>query len=898
MKSFFKKLSLVLAAAMVITMLPAQSIKAAGNDVVIGPSKELAQASQKFTMEAGSTAKWGFWGASDYAYKTDASSIRFTSSKPAVATVDSTSRVVTAVSAGETIIKFSVTTKSKTWTGEATLTVTAKGVVGNVEAKQYAKDTIYVTFATEDEAKAAKDNTKVQLIKKTSAREFEIPVNSAKFTVKENVLQISQLSWGVTYRVLVNGKKVADVPMTKGTPTLLIVTYEPTAVGSTTTSKTITGTSNTNPTGAPTVTVYDENGIVIEQGESKNVSGLRFTSDSAKSKNASIISNTQGTVQFRAVDAYCYIKATYTFKVDNVNKEITWEGYATAKKYEAPDLGGFVEGIAATKSDKRGKNVSYTGFTAELNAKDERELSYYFVASDGYRYAGYNVYGTAGYTDDSDAKKSIQQLDNGQYKFYFAKEDANATSVSISESGNRTYVKGWKAGTERVYLYRQLGNDRSASDEIMGYIDITVNPESVITYLELDSNAINGFANGYDRTATITAQIRDQYGNKKAGNVVIVDKNGNNYTGTNGIAVANNTDSTNGKSKITVTFANAAGLFTTETTVREFYAKVENTNIQYGFTIACTSIGTPTTSNTGYIINTSDKTIKDSTFIGTTSMANMVVPIKVIKTVDGNRYAAEAFYVASSTTFTGLVAGTKVVVITDSEGNAVNKDATASIGTGAGATYVNTADKASCGGYPGHPFDIVNDDTSNEDGIIGKNILVGTFTATLYEVTASGSRTLDSSSFTVTDGREKIQNINETYALKVSNKVAVVDTDNKIWDNSTTGTPTVTVDSSNATTIAQGKSDVYDEVVDVLYGWYDKNSNGEAVDTTDSSDEVGTLTQLFPTLDVVDDESDLIFSSDYREAYVKYITFTYVTGSGMKEKQTVELNRKFVIRRN
>ena len=109
MKSFFKKLSLVLAAAMIITLIPAQAAKAADAKVITyAKQKESKAVEGAFELKVGDSEDFKFLGCPDY--KTTGSKVNggWTSSNEAVATVNNKG-VVTAVAAGTTEIAYNAT---------------------------------------------------------------------------------------------------------------------------------------------------------------------------------------------------------------------------------------------------------------------------------------------------------------------------------------------------------------------------------------------------------------------------------------------------------------------------------------------------------------------------------------------------------------------------------------------------------------------------------------------------------------------------------------------------------------------------------------------------------------------------------------------------------------------
>ncbi len=109
MKSFFKKLSLVLAAAMIITLIPAQQTKAADAKVITyAKQSEKDAIDGVLTLKAGAKEDVKFLGCSDYKKTGSKVNGGWSSSNEAVATVDNKG-VITAVAPGTAEIAYNAT---------------------------------------------------------------------------------------------------------------------------------------------------------------------------------------------------------------------------------------------------------------------------------------------------------------------------------------------------------------------------------------------------------------------------------------------------------------------------------------------------------------------------------------------------------------------------------------------------------------------------------------------------------------------------------------------------------------------------------------------------------------------------------------------------------------------
>jgi hypothetical protein len=133
MKSFFKKLSFVLAAAMIITLIPAQAAKAEGViKLALQSAASVSDAISYDTLKVGEKQDYKFYGCLDY--KT--TGLGWVSSNEAVATVDK-SGVVTAVAAGVAQISY----EAKGYTTEAITLLVADEYDVNL-AKQENKEVV------------------------------------------------------------------------------------------------------------------------------------------------------------------------------------------------------------------------------------------------------------------------------------------------------------------------------------------------------------------------------------------------------------------------------------------------------------------------------------------------------------------------------------------------------------------------------------------------------------------------------------------------------------------------------------------------------------------------------------------------------------------------------------
>lgn len=856
MKSFFKKLSLVLAAAMVITMLPLQSAKAV-TKVNLGVDATKAAAGETIELEVGATQKIGFYGVKDY-NTAGAKTKVWKTSDASVATV--TNAFITAVAPGTATISFTCTNNGIDYAGTVKVVVKATGTTaqtqGNVSVKQTAYNAIEITFADEAAAKAAVDKTTVERIKTSAKGTFYLNVNATKKQNK-NVITVSGLSDEVTYRVTVPGvTKPFELTMSIGPAAALILEYPTVYIGK---GQDITGNNVKNPTVTPAVKIVDADGKVTADA----VKNVKFSTDKTKNQYATFTAGS-GKIKFSNVLGTCYVKATYTFK-DASQQSVTLTDEITVSpvEYTAPNLQGFVEQICLT--DKKGDKVVYPGnydFKATLAVGEAKQIAYYFESTDGKKYTGSNVKTTVEVAD------KIFVTNSTDYKYYFEKDNKDANVISLNEFGSYVTVRGWNEGTERVCLYKQVGTSKDNKvDTLVGVIDITVSPEPYVFDMQLSESSIEGFTNGLKTTGEITYELIDQYNQAIAGTVVA--------KGTDGAVVPSITitkkDGSDNKGTIKCNFTTLGP--TTE--AKDIILSVQGTDYSETISIGAEAINTSST-DVGYEIVTKSLDVKNKDFTDATTVGALAVNFKVAKTYDGNQYEYVRFYVTSDDVdeTTPTASDLLYLVLSDVDDKIVTADATNSIPTRSGANqpYVATV---------GYNFDVFTD-TANASSI-SENLKVGSFTANLYKTTGTNKGNYDlqfSTEIEVANKMELIQNINNTYTLEIKDEGKTVKaTETKTW--------TSTDESAYNVTSTDQYEDLVATIVGQLWGWYDANSDGKA-----QAAEVGAIRTLFNNFDVT--ECKYVPGAENNEIFIKTVTITYPTAEGPLAEQVINVNRKFV----
>ncbi|MCR5585519.1 MAG: Ig-like domain-containing protein, partial [Lachnospiraceae bacterium] len=605
MKSFFKKLSLVLAAAMVITMLPLQSAKAV-TKVNLGVDATKAAAGETIELEVGATQKIGFYGVANY-NTAGAKTKAWKSDNTSVATVSNA--YVKAVAPGTANISFTCTNNGIDYAGTVKVVVIDPNAKSTISAKQTTWQTVVVTFADEAAAKAAKDGVVVERVKTSSKGTFYLNV-SAKPAVKDNTLVIEPLSNGVTYRITVPGAtKPFEITMNVGAPDFVDISYG-TVYMSSETKTDITGESLRNPLVTPEVKVYDANGIVV-QTEAK---GFKFSTDKTANVGNPVFNTTKGTIRFNKLESSCYVKVVYSYKDAN-GKTITLDPAETTVSpvnYVAPNLQGFVEKITLVEKDAKADEIVYPSdynYTAEIAVEQELALAFYFETPEGTKYAPDIVKSTV--INSKNEKTMLNCKTNGAaYSYYVVKDDPNANFISVKQNANTVLVRGWNEGSEVLCIYERAkaGKEDTLTDKLVGVLTVEVSEEAKVVDLGLEENSLSGFINteiNDDKVGVLKYSLEDQYG--KAINAYLEIK------ATDGKPVSGITIEDNGKAKgkIKVDY-NAFGKAVEG---RELEISVKNQKDEFKDYITVTADEINTSGAKGYQLVVSDRTIKNKDFV-------------------------------------------------------------------------------------------------------------------------------------------------------------------------------------------------------------------------------------------------------------------------------------------
>lgn len=685
MKSFFKKLSLVLAAAMVITMIPAGSVKAAGTMKIYVDGNKEATLGKDYTLEKGDTADLKFDGATGYKFATDGASKKWTSSDANIVSVENGK--ITAVNYGTATITVACTVSAtKTdYVGSMKVTVPAPATATPAPAtdlgykiKQTAYNAVEITFADNEAAKAAKITTYRAV--NTSKGEMTIKAPAAQ-SVNKNVVTVSQLSNGVTYKFEIEGKESSYVTMSVGEPVVIDLSYGTVYIG---TGKDIYGTSIKNPIAKPTVKVLDVEGVAVDT--SKTGSKITYTRSNSANVQASV--DSQGKITFKGVNASAYVKVTYTWKdAAGGTKSLDADGTFYPTQYVEPSLGGFVTAITVT-TEKAPKNVKYDEgvYNCTLNVGDTGNIAYYFtvIDPDGTEHK-VTSNANSSVSAYSNASGEIKVL-NSDRKFYLALETEDSKVISLN--GNK--VIALSDGIETVCLYEMAGKQaNTATDTLYGVLEIEVRESAKATNLEITSDSYFDGTVGHNiddyKTGTLTYKITDQYGEKFKSEVEVLRVTDNGTTlATDGIKIGD----TSAEGKVTITYADINKGEATSDGSFDYIIRLKKNpeEVQY-FSVNVTKID-KSSDNIGYEIITKTTGINNKSLWDKYAAANVGTTIKAVKTIDGLAYEYVDFAVIADNDLDALktwyastegknayeaTKGKNFVIITDGSGVAVSE---------------------------------------------------------------------------------------------------------------------------------------------------------------------------------------------------------------------------------
>ncbi len=929
MKSFFKKLSLVLVAAMVITMLPAQSAKAA-TKVALGPVNEkaasVANTAQTYELKVGDEASWTFYGVVDYNASGRKTKL-WTSSNPAVATV--ANGKITAVAVGKTKITLTVTNNGIDYIGQADLTVVAKEaapVAGAPVVKQVAWNAVEITFATNDEAKAAKDKVKVTRVKTDkTGRELDL-FSGAKQVIKDgaaNVLVVSNLANEVDYKFVIPGYSAPyRITMSSGEPVAVKLYYPPVYISA---IDKVTQDVEGNPIKYPEVTplaqLVDTNGIIVE---ATNATGFKYSTDKTRNVGNPNFTPINGRIRFNKLDSSCYVKCEYSYKgADGKTRVVDYDEATVAPQpYTTPNFQGFVEKITLT--DTEGKEVEYPtdySYSAEIAIGQKLNLAFYFETPEGTKYVPSIVSGTVVGTSDlkKDDSYKVIKADGYAYNYYVIKDNKDENFISFKQNGTKVEVTGFKQGPQTLCIYEKLadgdGKENPTKDKLVGIINITVRPKAEIVDMHLSENSLTGYKNTQikaDQILSVGFKLEDQYGVNTVADIKLRDENGSFPEGVFFAAKADGservTDATSGIWRST-----KEGYICINTTKFDLSEKGKTLVVSIddqadplrdNVYVTNSNIST-TTEKTGYALMVSNMDVYNSSVSNFTSATDLKLSIDVVNTKDSFRYDPYVeFYVIGDDDITQVkgndrMNGKLLVWITREDGTVLKKTVdgaefplASEIGTFATSTspfYVRVSNGTEMNDNIGtvvaknvtFDLDLISNATPY-NFISDGTFLKGRYSVQLYKGEGTDTRpsSIDSAEVVVNDALTRISQWNTGKEIEASTAdtakglpAVCKDGNNKDKKISYTGVTTGYSANKLKLDTASKQEALVMDIVKKFYVWVDADSNGKCVSNdgkTAQTDEVKTIANLL---------GDVTYAEgDTGEGFVPY-SFKYVMGA-------------------
>jgi len=503
MKSFFKKLSLVMALAMVVSMMAPAASAFAADLIIAGQEEAKADAKESYSVEVGKEVDFKFYGAAagwQDLYKWE--SADETIAKPLVNEKGEQDGRFEGLKDGEVEVTLTI--------GEQKATVKLVVGKGNVvvedksfEVKQTTANTVEITFA--DAKYATKDIAVTKLGKTTTGTVTEIvwPVN--KVELKDNKATVTTwVDFGTgEYRFTANGESV-DAATAVGYPDFAVITYK----------NTYTYADNNNAASTPEIAVYDANGVKLT-GYTNWYFELLNTDANA------YVENTTGNLYLWSVGAVANIKATLTYVVGTETKTVECPVVVTCQAKPAYTVNNYIEKYAVTESGTAFDKIVWGKSDVIIN----NEKAYYV---------------TGIIKDSLDKTKSFNVLftdkDNALLDGYYVRYASSNPSVALVND-----VTGEILGvnTGSAYVLVSLYKNATPNDIAVGVIaaiPVNVCAAKKATVLTLDKYVDTLLTEGEFTTSTVTATVKDQYNGDKADPIdsVYAKVNDKEYSSKNG----------------------------------------------------------------------------------------------------------------------------------------------------------------------------------------------------------------------------------------------------------------------------------------------------------------------------------------------------------------------------
>ncbi len=502
MKSFFKKLSLVMALAMVVSMMAPAASAFAADLIIAGQEEAKADAKEEYSVAVGEEVDFKFYGAAagwQDLYKWE--SADETIAKPLVNEKGEQDGRFEGLKDGEVEVILTI--------GEQKATVklvVGEGVVEVVddksfEVKQTTANTVEITFA--DAKNATKDITVTKLGKTTTGAVTEIvwPVN--KVELKDNKATVTTwVDFGTgEYRFTANGESV-DAATAVGYPDFAVITYK----------DTYTYAENGNKASTPEIAVYDANGVKLT-GYTNWYFELLNTDANA------YVENTTGNLYLWSVGAVANIKATLTYVVGTESKTIECPVVVTCAAKPAYTVNNYIEKYALVAPGTAADKITWGKTDVIIN--------------DG-------TYKVAGIVKDSlDKTNSISAVSiddkNPLLNGYYVRYASSNPSIALVDDVTGD-VLGVNTGS--AYVLVSMYKTATPSDIAIGVIaaiPVNVCAAKKATVVTLDKYVDTLLTEGDFTTSTVTATVKDQYNGNWTDSVASV------YAKVNDVEYSNNT---------------------------------------------------------------------------------------------------------------------------------------------------------------------------------------------------------------------------------------------------------------------------------------------------------------------------------------------------------------------
>ncbi len=527
MRKLVKTFSYIIAAIMVICLLPAKNALAARGRVALGETKY--STADSYEMTVGETKDLNFYGAKGYIYKTDSGSVFWKTTNSGIVSVDKKG-LITAVAPGTAIVSMTVTVASTRTSYEGSVTVNVKGkqsgntengqqISDNVDFALVAFDRAVLRYATADQAsEALKKGISLKRVRKfnTGAKIYTTVIPRLSIdNENKNIINIdTTFTNGALYLITAEGlnKNGAEVTVSWDTQAAYAeLTYE-NAFLSESGGLDITGKKTLSYCDAtPRFELYDENNIVIGRAVdggsfigASGVSGkLRYVLRNSGSGNASLRSTGSGIVRISKLSQTPTVYATWTSD-DNKTVISTRDCTIVPQQYVAPDLGGIAEGIVVTNAT--GNDVDWSGsefWQASMPATTSANVLFYFLGSDGRKYSPSSLAHTA---DD------IYPLNTTEYRFIYLLDQDSEKIASLNRTSGKLTAYDEGDIVINIWLCEKGKTFWTDYAQLVGQLNVSITEEPSFDWVEFEEYVMSVDHSDNLSSLRVKFDLQDQYG--------------------------------------------------------------------------------------------------------------------------------------------------------------------------------------------------------------------------------------------------------------------------------------------------------------------------------------------------------------------------------------------------